>query len=133
MRLAAETPSAFSLPSLISCWDAGISSKASGTWPAMAEREDTAVAEDGAAETEAESGRLAEALAARRDKVDRLRARGVEPFALGFDPTTTLAEIRDEFGALGPDATTGRTVRVAGADLQQQAQEELGKQAGTDD
>ncbi len=80
----------------------------------MAEPEDAAVAEATAGEEEGESGRLAEALAARRDKVDRLRARGVEPFALGFDPTTTLAEIRDEFGGLGPDAATGRTVRVAG-------------------
>jgi hypothetical protein len=33
-RLAAETPSAFNLPSPINCLDAGISSTASGTWPA---------------------------------------------------------------------------------------------------
>ena len=39
-------------------------------------------------------GRLEEALAARRAKLDRLRARGVEPFALGYEPDRSLADVR---------------------------------------
>lgn len=59
-------------------------------------------------------GRLEEALAARRDKLERLRESGVEPFALRFDPDSLPAEIRREFGGIEAGAETGRRVRVAG-------------------
>jgi lysyl-tRNA synthetase class 2 len=65
-------------------------------------------------EDEGGSGRLQEALAARRQKLERLRARGVEPFALRVEPDRSLAEIRDAFPALGPGQETGERVRVAG-------------------
>jgi lysyl-tRNA synthetase, class II len=61
------------------------------------------------------AGRLEEALSARRQKLDRLRARGIEPFALGFEgPVTGVAEIRDGFADLAPATDTDTTVRVAG-------------------
>jgi len=40
---------------------------------------------------EESGGRLQEALTARRDKLERLRTAGVEPFALGFDPNISAA------------------------------------------
>jgi lysyl-tRNA synthetase class 2 len=61
------------------------------------------------------SGRLEEALAARRAKLDRLRERGVEPFALGFEPTVSLADLRARFAdSLQPGTQTGERVSVAG-------------------
>src|SRR5438876_368591 len=59
-------------------------------------------------------GRLAEVLAARRDKLERLRARGIDPFALRFDPDTSLEQIRREFHGIEPGASTGQRVGVAG-------------------
>jgi lysyl-tRNA synthetase class 2 len=53
-------------------------------------------------------------LAARRGKLDRLRARGIEPFALRFDRDATAAEVASTFGGLEAGASSGRTVRVAG-------------------
>jgi lysyl-tRNA synthetase, class II len=61
-----------------------------------------------------EGGRLSEVLKSRRDKLDRLRASGVEPFALGFDPDRSLADVRETFGTLEPGAVTDVSVRVAG-------------------
>jgi lysyl-tRNA synthetase, class II len=52
--------------------------------------------------------------AARRAKLERLRARGVEPFALRFDPDATAAEVRERFGDIEAGTTTGEIVRVAG-------------------
>jgi lysyl-tRNA synthetase class 2 len=61
------------------------------------------------------AGRLEEALSARRQKLDRLRARGIEPFALGFEgPITSTEEIREGFADLSPGTDTDTTVRVAG-------------------
>jgi lysyl-tRNA synthetase class 2 len=69
-----------------------------------------------APEDEAESaGRLEEALVARRQKLDRLRARGVDPFALGFEgPIDALAGLRERFGDLPAGTDTDTSVRVAG-------------------
>jgi lysyl-tRNA synthetase class 2 len=70
--------------------------------------------EDGRA-TDAEAhGRLEEALAARRAKLERLRERGVEPFALGYDPDRSLADVRATHEDLPPGSETGERVRVAG-------------------
>src|SRR5213593_3514122 len=63
---------------------------------------------------EQSGGRLAEVLAARRDKLERLRSRGIEPFALRFDPDTSLDQIRREFHGIEPGSSTGQRVVVAG-------------------
>ena len=53
-------------------------------------------------------------LAVRREKLERLRARGIEPFALRFDPDASVGDLRERFGDLEPGSDTGQTVRVAG-------------------
>jgi lysyl-tRNA synthetase class 2 len=53
-------------------------------------------------------------LSVRREKLERLRARGVEPFALRFDRDATAAELHEKFADLEPSGSSGQTVRVAG-------------------
>jgi lysyl-tRNA synthetase class 2 len=53
-------------------------------------------------------------LAVRREKLVRLRARGVEPFALRFDRDALAAELQEKFGELEAGTSTGHAVRVAG-------------------
>ena len=53
-------------------------------------------------------------LVARRTKLERLRARGIEPFALRFDRDATAAEVQKRWGGLEAGASTGETVTVAG-------------------
>jgi len=53
-------------------------------------------------------------LAARRQKLERLRGRGVEPFALRFDRDATAAEVQEKFDSLAPEESSGQVVRVAG-------------------
>jgi lysyl-tRNA synthetase class 2 len=53
-------------------------------------------------------------LAARRQKLERLRAKGIEPFALRFDRDATAAEVRKRFADLQPEGSSEQTVRVAG-------------------
>src|SRR5436190_14434308 len=67
----------------------------------------------GATDEEAH-GRLAEALAARREKLERLRAVGIEPFALEFEPTASLSEIRERFDAMEPNQVADERFSVAG-------------------
>jgi lysyl-tRNA synthetase class 2 len=50
----------------------------------------------------------------RRDKLDRLRAAGIEAYPAGFRRTVSLRELRDRFGDLAPDARTGEQVAIAG-------------------
>src|SRR3954453_11329283 len=50
----------------------------------------------------------------RREKLDRLRERGVDPYPVTVRRTTTLGELRERFPPLAADATTGETVTVAG-------------------
>ncbi|WP_344806424.1 bifunctional lysylphosphatidylglycerol synthetase/lysine--tRNA ligase LysX [Microlunatus ginsengisoli] len=57
---------------------------------------------------------LPDQMRVRRDKVDRLRARGVDPYPVGSPRTHTLARVRSEAGVLPPDTRTGRTVSVTG-------------------
>jgi lysyl-tRNA synthetase class 2 len=51
---------------------------------------------------------------ARRRKLEALRSRGVEPFALRFDRTALASELREKHAGLEPGAETGETARVAG-------------------
>jgi lysyl-tRNA synthetase class 2 len=55
-----------------------------------------------------------EQMQVRLGKVERMRAAGVDPYPVGYPRTHTIAEVRAEFGELPPDATTGKTVGVAG-------------------
>jgi lysyl-tRNA synthetase class 2 len=57
-------------------------------------------------------------LSARREKLERLRARGIEPFALRFDRDATAADVHERFGSLGPAESTGQVVKVAGRLMQ---------------
>jgi lysyl-tRNA synthetase, class II len=60
------------------------------------------------------SDELSELLAARRRKLDALRAAGVDPFPHAFEGVTAIGEIRAEFADLPPGAETDRHARVAG-------------------
>jgi len=57
---------------------------------------------------------LPEQMRVRRDKLDRLRERGVDPYPVTVRRTTSLRELRERFPDLAPDATTGEQVAVAG-------------------
>ena len=59
-------------------------------------------------------GREGEVLRARRESLERLRSRGVEPFAFGFDPDALAAELHGRYADLAPDARTEDRVAVAG-------------------
>ncbi|MBC2935056.1 bifunctional lysylphosphatidylglycerol synthetase/lysine--tRNA ligase LysX [Nocardioides sp. zg-1228] len=60
------------------------------------------------------SAHLPEQMRVRRDKLDRLRADGVEPYPVTVPRTHTLAEVRSIVGDVGPDVDTGHRVSVAG-------------------
>ncbi len=62
----------------------------------------------------AEGADLPEQMQVRRDKLDRLIAAGVEPYALGFDRTCTIGELRALYPDLAADARTGDRVAIAG-------------------
>ncbi len=57
---------------------------------------------------------LPEQMRVRREKLDRLRAAGVEPYPVGVPRTHTLAEIRAAHPDLPPDISTGEKVGIAG-------------------
>jgi lysyl-tRNA synthetase class 2 len=57
---------------------------------------------------------LPEQMRVRREKLDRLRAGGVDPYPVGFPRTTTIAVLRERFADLGVDVATGERVGVAG-------------------
>jgi lysyl-tRNA synthetase class 2 len=53
-------------------------------------------------------------MAVRREKLDRLRDRGIEPFALRFDRDATAGELHQKYEALGQGDASSDVVRVAG-------------------
>jgi lysyl-tRNA synthetase class 2 len=55
-----------------------------------------------------------EQMRVRREKLERLKSRGVDPYPVAVARTTTLAELRERFADLAVDSTTGETVHVAG-------------------
>src|SRR6476659_2999438 len=57
---------------------------------------------------------LPEQLRVRRDKRQRLRDSGIEPYPVAVPRTTGLAQLRERFPDLPPDADTGEIVGVAG-------------------
>ncbi len=50
----------------------------------------------------------------RREKLDRIRAEGIDPYPVGYPRTTSFAQLRARFPELAPDTATGETVSVAG-------------------
>lgn len=62
----------------------------------------------------ADSDDLPQQMRVRRDKLDRMRSRGVEPFPVSFPRTTTIADLRAGHTDLEPDEHTGQHVGVAG-------------------
>ena len=50
----------------------------------------------------------------RREKLDRLRERGVDPYPVGFTRTITLAGVAERWGGLAAGEETADEVRVAG-------------------
>jgi lysyl-tRNA synthetase, class II len=57
---------------------------------------------------------LPEQMRVRREKLARLRERGVDPYPLGFPRTTTIAELRAKHAHLEPDTATGERVGLTG-------------------
>ena len=55
-----------------------------------------------------------EQMRVRREKLDKLRERGVDPYPVGYPRTATVAELRAEYGDLEADAQTGNRVGVTG-------------------
>src|SRR5207248_10274180 len=68
----------------------------------------------GAEDGETEGDGLPEQVRVRREKLDRLRQRGVDPYPVTVRRTTALGDLRLRFPDLVADATTGETVAVAG-------------------
>jgi lysyl-tRNA synthetase, class II len=64
--------------------------------------------------TEEVGGREGEVLRGRRESLERLRARGVEPYAWGFDPDAHAAELHERYAELAADSLTEDRVAVAG-------------------
>ncbi|MGP3958325.1 bifunctional lysylphosphatidylglycerol synthetase/lysine--tRNA ligase LysX [Nonomuraea sp. 3N208] len=60
------------------------------------------------------SDELPEQMRIRREKLDRLRNEGVDPYPVNFPRTATNAEVREKYQGLEPDAATGDTVAVVG-------------------
>jgi lysyl-tRNA synthetase class 2 len=47
-------------------------------------------------------------------KAERMRAAGVDPYPVGYSRTHMISELRDAYGDLGPDTSTGMVAGVAG-------------------
>jgi lysyl-tRNA synthetase, class II len=72
-------------------------------------------ARPGRPDDDGDRSREADVLRARRESLERLRANGIEPFALSFEPDTDAATAAATFGDdLAPGAGSGRHVSVAG-------------------
>lgn len=56
----------------------------------------------------------AELVASRREKLARLRERGISPYPYSYPRTHTTADVRAAHGALPPHSRTGTVVRLAG-------------------
>ena len=65
-------------------------------------------------ESPSEAAELPEQIRIRREKLDRLRERGVDPYPVGYPRTATIGELRAEYGDLAPDVQTGQRASVAG-------------------
>ena len=57
---------------------------------------------------------LPEQMRVRREKLNRLREKGIDPYPVNFPRTHTLAEVRERYPDLEPGAETGERVGVTG-------------------
>ena len=57
---------------------------------------------------------IPEQMRIRREKLDRLRAAGVDPYPVGFPRTTTIEDLRAEHPDVAPDTATGVRAGVTG-------------------
>lgn len=57
---------------------------------------------------------LPEQMRVRREKLERIKSAGVEPYPVGFPRTTTIAALRSAHPDLPPDTFTGQRVGVVG-------------------
>ncbi|MBO2451530.1 bifunctional lysylphosphatidylglycerol synthetase/lysine--tRNA ligase LysX [Actinomadura barringtoniae] len=57
---------------------------------------------------------LPEQMRVRREKLDRLRENGIDPYPVSFPRTTTIAEVRAKYPELEPGTETGDKVGVTG-------------------
>jgi lysyl-tRNA synthetase class 2 len=57
---------------------------------------------------------LPEQMRVRREKLDRIRAGGVDPYPVGYPRTAMVAELRERHAGLEPDTATGERVGIAG-------------------
>jgi lysyl-tRNA synthetase, class II len=57
---------------------------------------------------------LPEQMRVRREKLERIRADGVDPYPVSFPRTVTAGELRERYPDLRPDSRTGQRVGVAG-------------------
>jgi lysyl-tRNA synthetase, class II len=64
--------------------------------------------------TDSDQEQVPEQMRVRREKVERLRAVGGDPYPVGFPRTATIAEVRAKHPGLPPDTATGDRVGVAG-------------------
>jgi lysyl-tRNA synthetase class 2 len=64
--------------------------------------------------SELDQSGVPEQIRIRREKLERLRAEGVDPYPVGFPRTAGLVELRSRFGDLPPDTATGETVGITG-------------------
>ncbi|MFI6833107.1 bifunctional lysylphosphatidylglycerol synthetase/lysine--tRNA ligase LysX [Kribbella sp. NPDC050241] len=58
--------------------------------------------------------KLPEQVRVRREKLERIRASGVDPYPVTYPRTHTMAEVKAEAGVLPPGTSTGTRVSVAG-------------------
>jgi lysyl-tRNA synthetase class 2 len=61
-----------------------------------------------------EQNDLPEQMRVRREKLDRLRAEGTDPYPVGYPRTLTLGDLRETYQGLDPDTFTGERVGVTG-------------------
>jgi lysyl-tRNA synthetase class 2 len=57
---------------------------------------------------------LPEQVRVRREKLERIREMGIEPYPVGVPHDTPLADVRERFGDLATDTRTGEVVSVVG-------------------
>ncbi|MEU5883764.1 bifunctional lysylphosphatidylglycerol synthetase/lysine--tRNA ligase LysX [Spirillospora sp. NPDC047279] len=70
--------------------------------------------DEGLAGPRAPRRRLSEQERVRHDKLERIRAAGVDPYPLGFDRADLVADLRARYGALPADTRTGARASIAG-------------------
>jgi len=55
-----------------------------------------------------------EQIRVRKEKLERLKSKGVDPYPVGYPRTTTIAELREKYADLGADTATGERASVTG-------------------